>query len=307
VVVVRTITGIVPNFDPLSPFFWESPNHEERRWKGPPGTASRVRPDRCAATRPHEPGCGRGTVAARRRRLGRTNRRALAARSPGQHPCPYERDYARFRAFIGSRSLRTVGLGDSSDFASTLTGSAATRRRTLSAIKALLTTGFKMGALRFNVGAALRLPKVVSRRAERRLEEIELFRLLTAVEKKPRDRAIIEALYGTGARVDELVQLKRQQLVADIDGPGGYVTLYGKHGGRTIRLGGRTWDALQFLADGKEPDERIIAITDERIRQIFTAAAAAAGLKKKLSPQAGRIIQYTVFATKRSGSLSDVA
>jgi site-specific recombinase XerD len=60
-------------------------------------------------------------------------------------------------------------------------------------------------ALRFNVGAALRLPKVVSRRAARRLEEIELFRLLTAAEKKPRDRAIIEALYGTGARVDYAV------------------------------------------------------------------------------------------------------
>jgi hypothetical protein len=43
--------------------------------------------------------------------------------------------------------------------------------------------------------------------------------------------------------------------------------------GRTIRVGRRTWDALQFLADGKEPDERIIAITDERIRQILTAAA----------------------------------
>jgi integrase/recombinase XerD len=203
---------------------------------------------------------------------------------PANTRVAYERDYGRFRAFIGARSLRTVGLGDLSDFAATLTGSAATRRRTLSAIKALLTTGFKMGALRFNVGAALRLPKVVSRRAERRLEEIELFRLLTAVEKKPRDRAIIEALYGTGARVDELVQLKRQQLVADIDGPGGYVTLYGKHGGRTIRVGRRTWEALQFLADGKEPDARIIAITDERIRQILTAAAAAAGLKKKLSP-----------------------
>jgi site-specific recombinase XerD len=176
---------------------------------------------------------------------------------PANTRVAYERDCGRFRAFIGSRSLRTVGLGDLSDFAATLTGSAATRRRTLSAIKALLTTGFKMGALRFNVGAALRLPKVVSRRAERRLEEIELFRLLTAVEKQPRDRAIIEALYGTGARVDELVQLKRQQLVADIDGPGGYVTLYGKHGGRTIRVGRRTWDALQFLADGKEPDARI--------------------------------------------------
>jgi hypothetical protein len=75
------------------------------------------------------------------------------------------------------------------------------------------------------------------------------------------------ALYGTGARVDELVQLRRRQLVADIDGPGGYVTLYGKHGGRTIRVGRRTWNALQFLADGKEPDERIIAITDERAGQ----------------------------------------
>jgi hypothetical protein len=62
------------------------------------------------------------------------------------------------------------------------------------------------------------------------------------------------------------------------------VTLYGKHGGRTIRVSRRTWDALQFLAEGKGPDERIIAITDERIRQILTAAAAAAGLKKKLSP-----------------------
>jgi len=42
-----------------------------------------------------------------------------------------------------------------------LTGSGGTRRRRLSAIKALLATGFKMGALRFNVGAVLRLPKVV--------------------------------------------------------------------------------------------------------------------------------------------------
>ena len=105
-----------------------------------------------------------------------------------------ERDYGRFRTFIGSRGLRTVGLDDLSDFAATLTGSAATRRRTLSAIKALLTTGFKKGALRFNVGAALRLPKVVSRRAERRLEEIELFRLLKAVENKPPDH---RALYVT--------------------------------------------------------------------------------------------------------------
>jgi integrase/recombinase XerD len=62
------------------------------------------------------------------------------------------------------------------------------------------------------------------------------------------------------------------------------VALYGKHGSRTIRVGRRTWEALQRLAEGKEPEDRIVAITDERIRQILTAVAKVAGLKKKLSP-----------------------
>jgi hypothetical protein len=80
------------------------------------------------------------------------------------------------------------------------------------------------------------------------------------------------------------------------------VTLYGKHGGRTIRVGRRTWDALQLLADGKEPDARIIAITDERIRQILTAAAAAAGLKKKLSPLAAPRPRVACAPARRASS-----
>jgi len=55
---------------------------------------------------------------------------------PANTRVAYECDYARFGTFIGTRSLRTVGLGDLSDFAATLAGSPATRRRTLSAIKA---------------------------------------------------------------------------------------------------------------------------------------------------------------------------
>jgi hypothetical protein len=65
------------------------------------------------------------------------------------------------------------------------------------------------------------------------------------------------------------LQLERKQLVPDTEGKGGYVTLYGKHGSRTIRVGRRTWEALQRLAEGKEPDDRIVAISDERIRQIL--------------------------------------
>jgi hypothetical protein len=62
------------------------------------------------------------------------------------------------------------------------------------------------------------LPKVVLRWAERRHEEVELFWLLAVAEKQPRVCAIIEALDGTGARVDELMQPRRRQLVAYSEG-----------------------------------------------------------------------------------------
>jgi hypothetical protein len=106
-----------------------------------------------------------------------------------------ERDYARLRTFIGARSLRTVGLGDLLDFAACDVDRLG-RDAPANALstKALQTTGFKTGALRFNAGTVLRLPKAVSRWAERRHEEVELFRLLAAVEKKPPDH---RALYVT--------------------------------------------------------------------------------------------------------------
>ena len=42
----------------------------------------------------------------------------------------------------------------------------------------------------------------------------------SVIGDRPRNRAIVEALYGTGARVAELVELERKQLVPDTeDGP----------------------------------------------------------------------------------------
>jgi integrase len=241
------ISAIIPNFPPRSPSQREQrakektrAGNDSRRPKRP--LRARNTPPAPPAPAPRHPGARPGHPPGGRRPDERIVELWLRHR-PENTRVAYQREYARFRNFLGPRSLRTVGLGDLSDFAATLRGSHATRRRTLSAIKALVSTGFKLGALRFNVGAALRLPKVVSRRAERRLEELELFRLLTALEDQPRDRAIVEALYGTGARVAELVQLQRKQLVADTEGKGGYVTLYGKHGARTIRVGRRTWEA----------------------------------------------------------------
>jgi hypothetical protein len=68
--------------------------------------------------------------------------------------------------------------------------------------------------------------------------------------------------------------MRRRRLVAEIDGgDGGYATFYGKHGARPIRVSRRPWEALQTLAEGKGVDERIIAVSDERVPQTTTAIA----------------------------------
>jgi hypothetical protein len=81
-------------------------------------------PTAAPAARPHHLGCG-GPA---RPDADASDERIVELRDrPANTRTAYERDYGRFRAFIGSRSLRAVGLGDLSDFAATLTGSAATR------------------------------------------------------------------------------------------------------------------------------------------------------------------------------------
>jgi integrase len=102
-------------------------------------------------------------------------------------------------------------------------------------------------------------------------------KLLTALEDQPRNRAIIEALYGTGARVDELVQLKPRQLVADIEGKCGTQRSKASTAPAPSASGGGRGRHLKRLAEGKAPDERVVSITDKRIRQILTAAAEATG------------------------------
>jgi hypothetical protein len=93
-----------------------------------PPRRRRLRPElrhHCSA----RAGCAPG-----RRRLGRANRRTVTTRWTRQHARRRRARLCPLRAFIGARSLRTVSLGDLSDFAASLDGTPATRLRTLSAI-----------------------------------------------------------------------------------------------------------------------------------------------------------------------------
>ena len=79
----------------------------------------------------------------------------------------YQSDADRFRAYT-AKPLREVTVGDVQDFSDSLAHLAdASRGRSLSAVKSLLSYGHRIGYLSFNVGALARLPRLKDTLAER--------------------------------------------------------------------------------------------------------------------------------------------
>ena len=157
----------------------------------------------------------------------------------------YREDLAAFRAFTG-KSLRATYLSDLQRYADILVGAPASRARRLRALKSLLSFAAKLGYLPFNVGAALRGPKLEQKLAERILSERQVFALLEAVAEQPRDHALIRLLYNGGLRVSELVTLRWRNLVdgvTNVTGKGGKT--------RVVRLSRGTWDELQALRNAE--------------------------------------------------------
>jgi integrase/recombinase XerD len=78
----------------------------------------------------------------------------------------YLRDIDRFLTFV-SKELHQVTLSDIYAFAKTLDEYAvATQARTLASVKSLIGSAHKIGYLTFDVGRAVRIPKVEDRLAE---------------------------------------------------------------------------------------------------------------------------------------------
>jgi site-specific recombinase XerD len=74
-------------------------------------------------------------------------------------------------------------------------------------VKSLLAFGHRLGYLPFDVGGAVRLPRLRSALAERILSEADVHRLL-ALEPDACNRALLRLAYAGGLRVSELVALR---------------------------------------------------------------------------------------------------
>ncbi len=156
----------------------------------------------------------------------------------------YRADVAALLAFV-ARPLPALTLGDLQAWADSLTGSAATRHRRLSAVKSLLAFGHRLGYLPFDVGRALRLPKVRDRLAERILAEEAVLRMIHMTQRL-RDHVLVRLLYAAGVRVSELHGLRWRDVQATA--AAGQITVYGKGGKtRSVPLTPATWAKLAAL------------------------------------------------------------
>lgn len=144
----------------------------------------------------------------------------------------YRRDLRAFDAFLAERSVELLGAAtvDLADYIGVLRAAGkapASVTRAVVAIRSMYRFLAEEGVLDHDPGADLELPRVPAG-LPKALAEDEVAALIDGVTGTDalslRDRAILELLYGTGARISELAGLS----LPDVDRSGGLVRLFGK-------------------------------------------------------------------------------
>ena len=201
----------------------------------------------------------------------------------------YRADANSFLATI-RKPMNEVTLGDVQAFADSLDGSLepASKHRRLSAVKSLFGFAARIGYLRFDVARPLRLSALRDRLAERILSEVEVQRML-AMERHPRNHALLYMLYASGMRVSECCGLKWRDLQERAEG--GQVTIFGKGGkNNTILLPESVWSMVGSLRGEAADDAAVFRsrkgkhLHTTQVRRIVLTAAIRAGIEKAVSP-----------------------
>lgn len=144
----------------------------------------------------------------------------------------YRRDLRAFDAFLAERStaLLATSPADLADYVAHLRAerrAPASVTRAMVAIRSLFRFLAEEGVLDHDPGADLEVPRVPAG-LPKALAEEDVARLIDGVSGADplslRDRALLELLYGTGARISEAAGLS----LSDLDREGGLVRVFGK-------------------------------------------------------------------------------
>lgn len=162
----------------------------------------------------------------------------------------YRRDLRRYAAFLAVRDIGDLGGVRAEDTSAFLAGlrtdlAASSAARTISAVRGLHAFAVREGMTESDPAREVR-PPTLPRRLPKALQltDVEAILAAAAAGEPPRtlrDRALLEVLYGSGARISEAVGLD----VDDLDVPGGLVRLYGKGGKeRVVPIGSYAREAV---------------------------------------------------------------
>jgi len=213
----------------------------------------------------------------------------LHGRSPHTRRA-YEADVRLLLAIV-SKPIGSITLDDLQGWASSLPVAAlapASQARRLAAIKSLLSFATKLGYLPFNVGAALRVPRVKDALAEHILSEEEIVRLI-ALEPRPRNHALLRLGYLAGLRISEICGLRWRD-TKQRSGATGQITIFGKGGKtRAVLLPASMWRELIALRGEAGDDDPVFRsrkrgpMDPSAVHRVVKAAAARAGLPATVS------------------------
>ncbi len=178
----------------------------------------------------------------------------------------YGRDMRRYRTFLDAQGIDDIGAVGETELSAFLvhlrTGdeehpalSAASAARTLVAVRGLHRFAVREGLTLLDPGREVK-PPTLPRRLPKAISVEDVERLLEAAgfdgtALAARDRALLEFLYATGARISEAVGAA----IDDVDLAGGAVRLAGKGGKeRVVPMGRPARDAVTAYLSGSRPE-----------------------------------------------------
>ena len=202
----------------------------------------------------------------------------------------YYYDIQRFLSFV-HKPVSGVALEDLQEYALHLQEKglkATTLKRKLNTVKSLFTFATKLNYVRFNVAAALRMPKTDSSLANRILKQSQVLKLIQCANDG-RDKSLLKLIYATGMRVSEVCRLKWSDFNEREDGEV-QVTIIGKGNKvRVVIVPATVWLEIEALRTHIEDDEPVFRSVRNRqldrtmVHKIVKDSAKKAGINPSVS------------------------
>ena len=159
----------------------------------------------------------------------------------------YLHTWLEFAAFV-RRPLQSVTLDALQTWRGSLIGKPATQKRKIATIKSLFAFAVKVGYLRMSPAVMLEAPHVPQNVSAHVVSVVDLARILDATET-PLEDTLVRVLYGSGARISELLSLTWEDVTPREDGKGAHLFIASGKGRktRTVGINGSAYTALLAL------------------------------------------------------------